>query len=444
VENDRPVNIIAATKDGESILHIGARDLGPLFRDKMGLSCNELSPFAGRLAGYAAGSLPTSAKVESATRNTTIAKIASILTQPDLRIDHRYAGTHVSLTAFTACCSREHGRELVVVVFPAKQNSYLVRAFNSSSDYLSWWLGLLASKADRSVTNYLPSPLPLESLIYIFHAIDSFRRVSCQSLLNYTPTREPFIRMSEFVESMSKSIGSRDLRWLMPSLLILTPGLSEFTLHPRMEHLTALVDHGYLVPAKDPESHEDIFFFAKAGENMGAEFSKTWEIAVGLETRVQTERGSLPLQRAFLAPTIISNHFIQLERDRDGRCLATHQAMTIRELTSNLSSVLFAGLDPARAARAVRQAPQRTTSSSKGKLADSTKVPALPSVRELKCQKCGQVSPHGKKFCGECGSPLPSKKFASKPAPVVKRLEDPGAKAPVAQPRPNKPSTLPD
>ena len=377
------------TTISDFVVQISARAIGPLFIDKVQQSWNELSPVAAKLSAYKSGSAGGTESLDATAANPRFRLAASILARPDLRIDHRYAGTNADLTAFSACCSRAYGKEPVVVIFPASDKSYIVRMFASASGYLQWWIDLLASKADGSTPNHLTSPVALESMIYILHAVDCYRLVAHQGMLDYAPARDPFIRMSQFAKSMETSIASRDWRWLLPSFLVLTPGLNDFHLNPRLVHLAALLDRGFLIPAKDARNGEEIFYFGPSAEEMGREFMKTWEIGTGFETMVLTGEGPIHLDRAFLAPTILTNHLFRLVPADSGTPVVDHRTMNIDELSVALDRILFAGLDPTVASQVVRR----------------KETP--PAVSELRCEECGKVNLSDSKFCSECGRRLP-------------------------------------
>jgi len=120
---------------------------------------------------------------------------------------------------------------------------------------------------------------------------------------------------------------------------------------------------------------------------------------------VLAEGSLLSVYRAFLAPTLLSNHLIQIEPDGNGACVINHQPMTHRQLTSKLSGVLFDGLDPEIVSKAQRRVSVRTAPPGK---ASAPLASEIEAPREIECGKCGQRNPPQMKFCGGCGSRLAS------------------------------------
>ena len=334
-----------ADKADQLVFQISNDDFGPLFVDRLRLECSSLSPLSKLLAGYARGSRPATAGADEIAAHPLFPKAAAILAEPDLRMLHRTGGGSRDVSYFTAYRKRSVAQNTIVTVTPSFENSTLVRVFHDPDAYLAWWLETLAAPVENPSPNYIPPPTRLESLVYLLHAVDSFRRASFQSMLSYSPTEDPSIGTGEFAETMNTSMGSRDLRWLLPAFLYLTPGLDEFSFNPGPDHLAALAEHDFLLTARKPGSDKDVFLFGEAGRTMGVEFYRTWLMAAGFETVVLTPSGQRTLNRGFFAPTALANHLIRLKPDGDGGCVANHQALTLEELAGKMRGMLLAALE---------------------------------------------------------------------------------------------------
>jgi hypothetical protein len=397
---------------------ISVRDIGPLFRDSLRLPWNELSPFAKALAAYVPGTAQLGGDARALASHALFEKAASIAARPDVRLGHRYA-SGPSTGAFAAYCSRVHGEDAVAVVFPSADGAYLVRSFSSAAAYFSWWLNLLSSNADEPVGGSA-STLSLEALLYRLHAVDAYRRARYQSMLSYGPAKAGCIPVTEFVESMAKSAASRDLQWLLPSFLSLTPGLGARKLEPRPVHLKTLADAGYVIPGRDSKTQEKIFYFGDVLEQLGSEFIGGMDSAVGLEIAVLTERGGLPVLEGFLAPTRVANHLIEIEPGANGAVIAKHKAMTQRELYGRFVGLLSGALHPDAPKVALRRALLTA------RVTPRPEKQQRAEAAEIVCADCGQANPVKMKFCGECGGRLvretatSGKQPATRPAPPSK------------------------
>ncbi|MDO8688677.1 MAG: zinc ribbon domain-containing protein [Dehalococcoidia bacterium] len=395
------MNSPSADTAGQLIVQISHDDLGPLLVDGLHLECNSLSPLADIVRAYRPGARPASPSTSEISRHPLFSSAAAILTQPDLRILHRTGGGAVDVSYVSAFGKRSENRETVVTVTPSTERSILVRLFESPDRYLVWWLDTMASRVETSTPNYMPPPIRLESLVYLLHAVDAYRRASFESMLSYTPTAEPSITTSAFAETMNASIGSRDLRWLLPSFLYLTPGLSDYSFSPGAEHLARLAEHDFLLTAKKADTEEDIFIFGEAGRTMGVEFYRTWMSAVGFESTVLVSSQERTLNRGFLAPTALANHLFLLESDGAGGCAVNHQALTLDELATKMKQILLKALSSPMAdagPSAARPVASQTAS------VPPAAGPGTPAQRF--CGQCGSPNKIGDKFCASCGAAL--------------------------------------
>jgi hypothetical protein len=345
------------TTAGRASAILGPADIGPLFSDRLRLSWNAMSPFAAALDAYVlSAGTDEDAPRDIGTRELEPG-VAAILARPDVRVTHRYAGAATAPGAFTACCCRSAGERTVVVV-PLPGGEYKIEPFETHGAYVAWWSSVLSSRVDRTGPNYLPSPVPLSTLLYAFHAVDAYRRAKYRSDMSYEPAPRLSIGLGEFATSMGAALASRSPRWLLPAMLLLTPGLDAFPIQLSADDIRALVAHAFIQRGRDPGVGDPMLSFGEAGERMGEEFRQGWDLAAGLEVAVWTSRGARALYRAFLAPTALANHLVQIEPARDG-VVATHRVLTQRQLFATQVGLLSAALNPAAPDRAMRLADLR-------------------------------------------------------------------------------------
>jgi hypothetical protein len=307
-----------------------------------------------------------------------------ILAAPTHRFGHRTGGGMTPASRFDVCSRTAGGDGTIVVATPSFEGALLVHVFDTREEYLRWWLELLATPVEEPAANYLPPPLALESLVYVLHAIDAFRRASYRSMLDYAPAERAVIRPAEFTDSMTASIRARDIRWLLPAFVHLTPDLDLRKFEPRAEHLETLAERDFLLAGKDPKSGEPVFVFGEAGTAMGVEFHRTWVKSVGFDARVLSADGERVIQRAFLAPTAIANHLFVLEPADEGSWNVNHQAYTVAQLAAKYVE----RLDAALRVPAVVESP----------------APVRAGPAAVFCHHCGAKLKPGSKFCGACGT----------------------------------------
>jgi len=394
------VNSPSEDTTGQLIVQISHDDLGPLLVDGLHLECNSLSPLADIVRGYRPGARPANTGTSEISQHPLFPAAASILAQPDLRILHRTGGGSTDVSWVSAFVKRSEDRGTIVTVTPSTERSILIQLFDSPDRYLVWWLDAMATRVEDPSPNYMPPPIRLESLVYLLHAVDAYRRASFESMLRYTPSAEPSITPSAFAETMNASIAGRDVRWLLPSFLYLTPGLNEYSFNPGAEHLARLAEHDFLLTARKADNEADIFIFGEAGRTMGVEFYRTWMSGVGFESTALVSGQPRSLNRGFLAPTALANHLFQLESDGAGGCTVNHQALTLDELATEMKRILGKALESPTVDVAPSPAPPSTAP------AASTPQPQPATPAQRFCGQCGFANKVGDKFCAGCGAPM--------------------------------------
>ncbi|MCE9634289.1 MAG: zinc ribbon domain-containing protein, partial [Planctomycetes bacterium] len=391
---------------------IAGDDLGPLFTDAFGLRCNALSPLRETLFAYVPGSRAPSAELRTTASDPLVRRACYTIAQPTLCLRQRTGGGQVPASDLSACHVHGQGGAFVVIV-PSFEGSYLVQTFASAADYLAWWLDTVATRVDEAGPNFLPPPLSLEGFVYALHSIDAFRRSAYASQLAYQPKREPTIGTDEFGTSIGQSLKSGDLRWLLPSFVVLTPGLDLRGFDAGGEHVDLLERLGFFTSGRE-EGGRSVLVFGEAGRTMGVEFFRTWGMAVGFEHAALTCTGERVLHRGFLAPTAFGNHLAMIDRGADGRVAVNHQNLSLTELSDRMAILLGEAIsipdaDPtggvAPAAAPAAPAPTRVASTVPAAAAVPTSSPAgaAPGSPGRFCVGCGAALTPTARFCAECG-----------------------------------------
>jgi hypothetical protein len=323
-----------------------------------------------------------------------VAKTLAILARPSLTMENRVGGGVHAIEFFTACHAPDIDAQAVATIIPSVSGAYLFILHASPNAFLAWWLGNHASLASEAIPNHMPPPLSLESIIYILHAIDLYRGRTYESLLEHEPTDRPTLKPEAFAASLLLSIEKRDVRWLAPAFIGLTPGLSFDGFGKSREPIAQLARLDILLTGKET-SGNPVLVFGEAGQRMGVEFCHSWFKAAGFETSARTRHGWTAINRGFLAPTGLANHLFLLT-DSDGTCHVNHQPLA-RDLLDGKFARMLADAIASISGEAPSQRPARRVSvpRSAGAGADASK--------SQHCESCGQPLQPESKFCPNCG-----------------------------------------
>jgi hypothetical protein len=238
----------------------------------------------------------------------------------------------------------------------------------------------------------MPPPLSVNATVYVLHAVDLFRRRAYEAYLDPGSADPAVISADEFLSRLQRSLEARDLRWLAPAFIGLTPGLPLSGLGAGAADLARLVELDVLLPAKDGGGRRLVF--GEAGKRMGVEFQHSWFSAVGFQIADRDDDGWRVRARGFLAPTGLANHLF-LVADNDGSAGVNHQALTRDMLDRALTNLFVAapGARPGRRPQGKRAAAEAT----------KTAAPA-PEAPKLFCSRCGTELAATRKFCTNCGA----------------------------------------
>ena len=389
-------------------------DAAALFRE-MGLTCNEGSDFYRVKAGPVPGT-DLRAVYGELLADEDFLRACRIIAQPDLYVTARTAG--VGGLSETRLHRKKAEGDWAVLTETAEEGGILISAFPDYGVYLDAWAEDFAGVNDAPAANYIPPTVSLEAFLFVLHAVDSFRRVSYQNMLDHVFTGKAHITVPEFTGSMADSLKSMDIRWLLPSFMAVTPGVERYHTDLNPKHLEVLLTHDFFEQGR-LASGEDALVFGEAGQVMGVEFFRSWLLSCGFELNVLGPAGFQTLERLFIAPTVLTNHFVRLQDAQGGKAAVNHQAYTAEQLLIKLDDLFgkafsmdvptvpadlkpAQGMPPPAQAAAISSAPKGA-----GKFADAgqAKAAAAPPAPKF-CRSCGTKLSAGAAFCANCGAKL--------------------------------------
>lgn len=314
-------------------------DLGWLITGAMGLIVEEGSFLSGRKSGKETkmGETP-SAEYRDLISDQTFAKTARIIAAPDFRTVCRVGGGSLGLEEFRLYSKKEEG-SWIVSVSETPDGGCDLRVFETPSAFVEWWTETFCGKNEEPAVNSIPPYVKLEEFLFLLHAVDAFRVVSYRNMLEHRYSDQPSMEFVEFINSMTESIKSKDIRWLLPAFLVLTPGLSEYRMELDGQHAAILMTLGFAGKMEQSDGGKSLLIFGEAGKNSGVEFYRSWMLAAGFEISVKDKGKFKATERLFIAPTALSNHFVSVLKDEEGKAIVNHQAYTFEELQVKLEAL---------------------------------------------------------------------------------------------------------
>lgn len=331
-----------------------------------------------------------------------------IVALPDLYVTARTAGVY-GLSETRLHRKRAEG-DWVVLTEKVEDEAILLTAFRNYDAYLDAWARDFAGTNDAPAANYIPPEIGLGEFLFILHAVDSFRRVSYQNMLDHVFVDRAYITIPEFTQSMARSLKNMDIRWLLPAFMAVTPGLGRYSADLNAKNLEVLLIHDFFKQGKTA-SGEDTLMFGEAGQVMGVEFFRSWLTSWGFEINVAEPGGFKAVERVFIAPTVLTNHYVRLQGPEEGAPTVNHQAYTAEQLMHKLDE-LFGGAFSMEATPAALQSdPESPPPASFTPTAFAPPTPesaAKPSDVPNQAKAEPVTTPEAPKFCRSCGTKLPA------------------------------------
>lgn len=357
---------------------------------EMKLTCNQGSSFYSIAAGSSANN-----GIKPMYKELILDKefylAMCIVAQPDLYVRMRSAGVKgISKTRLHKSNS-EGG--IVVLTEQGEGDDIIITMFDNYKSFLHKWAHKFIGSVEAPVANYIPPELGLEEFMLILHTIDSYRRVTYHNLLDHVYIEKAYVKISEFTRTMAESLIKLDIRWLLPAFMAVTPGIEQYITNMEAKNLGILMTHNFFAEGL-LGSGEEVLVFAEAGQVMGLEFLHSWLISFGFEINIAFGNGFKTVERFFVAPTILTNHFVRLRDLQGGKAMVNHQTYVSEQLMSKMDELFVKALTlkimPTPTAQTVVPLAQA--------------APPLPIAKF--CRNCGTKLADSAVFCVNCGTKI--------------------------------------
>ncbi len=380
-------------------------DLGTILVDQLHLQATGFSPFADALADYIPGSGTMNDIAERLANDAVFSTVAGVLARPDLCLELLVGGGMAPLGSIRVYASKAVG-DMLVAIAPG-DNEWDVRVFDTPRSCGGWFAYRTGTNTQEGEPNHLAPPCTLSTLVAAFHTIDAFRRTAYQDMLAYRRTVDPVTTPEEFRSSAVASIHSQDIRWLLPSLLVLVPSLAKDIGTMGSDGLEQAVKRGFLIGAKRAGGTDTVLLYGEAGAHMGSEFLRSWVSSCGYSLDVVGPDGPRTLQRGYIASTGLANHWFRFDQ-KDGVLQVYHQPLSLEQYTQNMGDLLLSGTIVQRQADAAGAFVKSKQTVSPRTASQDKKTPATPAPAKTPkfCPGCGAPVKTGARFCATCGRPL--------------------------------------
>lgn len=320
------------------IFHIDGGELYYLAKNEYKLTFNSLSPFIGQPEG----GIKLSDDTKQLAQDAELAALTLVLAQPKVKLVLRRGGSTVPYEASSVYIKKES--DIVRVVFLQEDMGMLSAIlFNGIDSFCEYFAAQNCSLVTLPPVNLIKPKLSLEALIFIFNLTDCYRRAYLNEMLANSTKLVEAIYEDEFIAILEQELKSNDIRWLLPSLIRLVPGLSEITLEFKGEDLEIAESMDFISRATTSSDKRPIYYLGSSGKYMGLEFTLFWKYAVGFEVTVLNNSTGMgdTIGRYYLAPTDEANHLISFSPSEGGTKL-THLALTSAEMVTELKKIIEA------------------------------------------------------------------------------------------------------
>jgi len=360
------------------IFQVNKNDFGVLFIDLLKLEWAKECPFSELIGNYKAGDGKATDDLKEIAENDTCKTALNIIAKPLHRTIYNTGGSVLGVSYLNVYSNKAIDKQGFVSITPSFEDSILIQYFDSSESYAQWFADTVSMSENDEVQSYLPVKFPLESLVFVLHAIDCFKRISFKSMLDYKPTDESMISSKEYGEMLKVSAESKDVRWLLPAFSMMTPNLERYKMNLGPDHMKILTDEKIFTAVKKQDSGEEFFLYTEAGQRLGVEFYSSWMMGIGFESVTFGESGAENVKdNGFIAPTVLGNHFFQIEEDDKGNGVVDYSVMTYEKLINKVNELLQ----------------KAVSASSTNKKVDTSK-----------CANCDSSLDNNAKFCAKCGT----------------------------------------
>lgn len=386
-------------------------DIGALFAGELGLKINAGSVLYPYSADRRTDTDIRSVYGELLTDGGFL-RAARIVAEPDLYALIRNAG--IGGLSETRLHRKKTEGDCVVVTEQKEDGDLILSVFDDYGAYLDLWSQSYAGSGEDPTASFFPPEAGLEEFLFILHAVDAFRRVSYQNMLDHVFTEKAYIRLPEFLQSMASSIKSLDIRWLLPAFLTVLPGVERYGTEIDPKDVSLLLEYDFFEQRK-LASGEVVLAFGDAGQLTGVEFLRSWFTSCGFEINVAGPGGFAAVERHFIAPTVLTIHFVQLRDVADGKALVNYQPCTAQQLRAKLGEVFEAALTmpatqpvtnpPVTPQRPAPPNPPVMPQEPVSPVAGQAQPQPPIGPRSYKfCRNCGKQISYDAAFCGNCGA----------------------------------------
>lgn len=370
-------------KSSQQGLPFRFNDLGLMFK-KSGLKGNSLSPFKKIFDNPPIGK--ESPGLNLIMNNPKLQQIPQSLFEPSLKLKINRVEFGEPTKGYYALFTVGGG---FIVVIPSDFGENIHINFFNSSSFVDWLLQDDLPVTDKSYEPVFPGPMDMEILLVSLHSVDLYRRSVIESMLSYEPGFKLSMSTKTFLDYLTRGAKSSDVRWILPALFSLTPGLKNMSISLNQEHIKQAAELGFIIV------DEDIITLGKKAVDAGTELSKSFPGLMGIQATHLVDNREFGLSQVFIATNITAGHLFSFEMPEPNRRVFNHQIFQGGDLKKIINTWVDTLIGKVKEKSSDAEVP------AKG-------VPAGKSIpgNALFCRQCGAQLKTGAKFCAKCGTPI--------------------------------------
>jgi hypothetical protein len=230
---------------GAYVIQLLKKDIGALFSGLLKLKAGTDSPFETEINSFTISSTEISQELKTLAGDKMLQVAAKIIAEPAYTVENRLGGGSIGYDV-TAVCGNAGISKNVVAINSIGNDTYAIQVYDNSASYVKWWVDSFAGKNDTTIPNLVPPNVKLEEFLLVLHAVDFFKRCSYEDQLEFKADINPLRPVKTFLDTMSASIKSKDIRWLLPAFLAITPNLDDIKLNIEENDIVILTNKTFL------------------------------------------------------------------------------------------------------------------------------------------------------------------------------------------------------
>lgn len=193
------------------------------------------------------------------------------------------------------------------------------------------------TKMKNQMENLIKNEMDMDSLIFMMHLIDTYRRITYRNLLNYRSETSLTIAVDIFMDVFAESLKKRDARWLLPTFVFFTEIFNKYETELTQEKLQQLVKFE-LISLETNAEGKGLIRFEEKGRLLALEFYKYLKNCTCIMRKEVHGSDVQESDLVFIAHTELTNHYFEINITGK-QCGVKHDNITLEALVGKFSEI---------------------------------------------------------------------------------------------------------